>query len=188
MQVEALAKLPETEIRNNIKKEFTNFIQTFVADNETETKYERKARDIINAAKHHIVFGFKDLLHYNSELAALIFSEYYKFEPIINEAFTQYMHELEKNIIQAENGREEGPKDRYECSFDDGFDDVPDLSVRGLKCNLLGKLIKLRGTVTRTSEVRPELKVGVFKCRTCGKLSKPIVQQFKYTEPKRCLT
>jgi DNA replication licensing factor MCM6 len=36
--------------------------------------------------------------------------------------------------------------------------------------------------------VRPELKVGVFKCRNCGKLSKPIVQQFKYTEPKRCAT
>lgn len=36
--------------------------------------------------------------------------------------------------------------------------------------------------------MRPELKVGVFKCRTCGKTSKEIVQQFKYTEPKKCLT
>lgn len=74
----------------------------------------------------------------------------------------------------------------YECSFDSGYDEGLKDSVRGLKCQHLGKLIKFRGTVTRTSEVRPELKVGVFKCRTCGKVSKPIVQQFKYTEPKKC--
>ena len=98
------------------------------------------------------------------------------------------MHEYEKNMIQSESRREDEPREKYECSFDDGYDEVHDLSVRGLKCNLLGRLIKLRGTVTRTSEVRPELKVGVFKCRNCGKLSKPIVQQFKYTEPKKCST
>ncbi|MCB0367917.1 MAG: hypothetical protein KDD45_00400 [Bdellovibrionales bacterium] len=80
-----------------------------------------------------------------------------------------------------DNRREDEGREKFECSWDDGYDDVPDLSVRGLKCSLLGRLIKLRGTVTRTSEVRPELKVGIFKCRTCGKLSKPIVQQFKYT-------
>lgn len=42
--------------------------------------------------------------------------------------------------------------------------------------------------MTRTSEVRPELKKGVFKCKNCGKLSKEITQQFKYTEPKKCST
>ena len=91
-------------------------------------------------------------------------------------------------MIPADSRREQEIKDKYQCSFDDGFDEVHDLSVRGLKCNLLGRLIKLRGTITRTSEVRPELKIGVFKCRNCGKLSKPIVQQFKYTEPKKCTT
>jgi len=32
-----------------------------------------------------------DLIHHNHELASLIFGEYYKFEPIINEALTQFM-------------------------------------------------------------------------------------------------
>ena len=89
------------------------------------------------------------------------------------------MVEYEKNIIH-EDSKQNDEKDNYEVSFDFGYIEE-DSSVRGLKCNLLGKLITLRGTVTRTSEVRPELRVGVFKCRFCNQLSKPIVQQFRYT-------
>lgn len=90
------------------------------------------------------------------------------------------MWEFEKNYNQMETRGDE-PRESYECSFDQGYEDMVDLSVRGLKCSYLGRLITLKGTVTRTSEVRPELKVGVFKCRGCGKLSKEVVQQFKYT-------
>ncbi len=77
--------------------------------------------------------------------------------------------------------------ERYEVSFDQGYSSNVNDSVRELKSEHLGKLRSFRGTVTRTSEVRPELLVGVFKCMTCGTDSKEIVQQFKYTEPKKCL-
>ena len=50
----------------------------------------------------------------------------------------------------------------------------------------IGQLVAISGTVTRTSEVRPELFLGVFTCRECGQASVPIVQQFKYTEPAKC--
>ena len=180
MQIENISKLPETNLRQEIKREFTTFIQDF-RDENGNRKYEQAAKVAIHSSKHHIMFAFRDLLHHNGELSTLIFSEFYKYEPIINEALTQFMHEFEKNQIQGHERREEEFREKYECSFDEGYDEVPDLSVRGLKCNLLGRLIKLRGTVTRTSEVRPELKVGVFKCRNCGKLSNKIIQQFKYT-------
>ena len=42
--------------------------------------------------------------------------------------------------------------------------------------------------MTRTAEVRPELKKGVFKCMGCLVPSKEVEQQFKYTEPKKCAT
>ena len=168
-------------MKESLKKEFTNFINEF-RDERGEKKYRQLAHHAINNNKKIVVFGFKDLIYHNNELATLIFNEYYKYESIINAALTQYMHEEEKNMMKesGENRGEEN-KDHYECSFDNGFDELQDQSVRGLKCGYLGKLIKLRGTVTRTSEVRPELKVGVFKCRTCGKYSKEVPQQFKYT-------
>jgi DNA replication licensing factor MCM6 len=42
----------------------------------------------------------------------------------------------------------------------------------------------ISGTVTRSSQVRPELLRGTFTCLECGTDNKNIQQQFKYTEPK----
>lgn len=38
-----------------------------------------------------------------------------------------------------------------------------------MKSNLVGKLISFKATVTKTSEVRPELIQGGFNCEVCGK-------------------
>lgn len=54
--------------------------------------------------------------------------------------------------------------------------------VRDLKTNKIGKLCSLKATVTRTSEVKPELLYGTFQCMDCRILAKDIQQQFKYTE------
>ena len=76
----------------------------------------------------------------------------------------------------------------YEVAFDRGAEvDQLDNSVRDLKCEMLGKLKSIVGTVTRVSEVRPELIEGKFACGYCGKLSQRIPQQYKYTTPKKCL-
>ena len=40
--------------------------------------------------------------------------------------------------------------------------------IRDLRTDKIAKLISFQGTVTRTSEVRPELLVAVFQCELCG--------------------
>ena len=54
--------------------------------------------------------------------------------------------------------------------------------IRDLKTKKIGKLMSISGTVTRTSEVRPELLYGSFICEVCGGLVNDVEQQFKYTE------
>lgn len=44
------------------------------------------------------------------------------------------------------------------------------------------------GVVTRTSEVRPELLQGTFKCLDCATVIKNVEQQFKYTEVCACFS
>jgi len=44
----------------------------------------------------------------------------------------------------------------------------------------------ISGTVTRTTEVRPELLYASFLCMACNSEVKGVEQQFKYTEPKLC--
>lgn len=51
----------------------------------------------------------------------------------------------------------------------------------------LGRLMSIHGTVTRTTEVKPELLLGTFKCSECGSISESVEQQFKFTEPIRCV-
>lgn len=40
--------------------------------------------------------------------------------------------------------------------------------VRQLKTNRIGRLVSVSGTVTRSTDVRPELLRGTFSCRKCG--------------------
>ena len=58
--------------------------------------------------------------------------------------------------------------------------------IRDLKSEHYGTLVSFSGTVTRTSEVRPELFYGGFTCVHCGTLTSGIEQQFQYEEPKAC--
>lgn len=50
----------------------------------------------------------------------------------------------------------------------------------------IGRLVSVSGTVTRSSEVKPELIYGAFVCRGCGSSFPSIEQQFQYTEPQIC--
>lgn len=54
--------------------------------------------------------------------------------------------------------------------------------LRELDTHQIGKLLSVSGVVTRTSEVRPELLSGNFRCLDCGAVIKDVQQQFKYTQ------
>lgn len=53
-------------------------------------------------------------------------------------------------------------------------------------CCVVG-ILQVSGTVTRTTDVRPELLAGSFKCRKCMSRVPLVEQQYGYTEPMRCL-
>ena len=65
-----------------------------------------------------------------------------------------------------------------------GFE-TPD-RVRQLKTEKIGHLLSVSGTVTRTTEVRPELVYASFTCNECGKVINDVEQEFRYTEPTMC--
>lgn len=58
--------------------------------------------------------------------------------------------------------------------------------IRSLHTDKVGKLLSISGTVTRTSEVRPELLFGTFTCMECKASVRDVEQQFRYTEPIMC--
>ncbi|GBE60961.1 DNA replication licensing factor [Babesia ovata] len=58
--------------------------------------------------------------------------------------------------------------------------------LKEVRCHMIGELIAIRGQVTRTSDVRPELIRGTFKCKACGTIIENVRQNFKYTVPVKC--
>lgn len=44
----------------------------------------------------------------------------------------------------------------------------------------------MQGTVTRSSEVRPELYLATFKCLECQAEVANVQQQYKFTQPLIC--
>ncbi|CAK7198141.1 MCM DNA helicase complex subunit mcm6 [Sporothrix eucalyptigena] len=58
--------------------------------------------------------------------------------------------------------------------------------IRALRAANIGQLLSISGTVTRTSEVRPELSLATFICPACKSVVPNVEQAFRYTEPTQC--
>jgi DNA replication licensing factor MCM6 len=68
------------------------------------------------------------------------------------------------------------------------FFHLPRISrLRDLKAENIGQLTSFSGTITRTSDVRPELLIGSFKCTDCGTECSDVEQQCHYTTPSICV-
>ncbi|PYH97545.1 DNA replication licensing factor Mcm6 [Aspergillus ellipticus CBS 707.79] len=89
--------------------------------------------------------------------------------------------ELERNI------REKTRHQQTDKLFSLAFYNLPLVSrLRQLRTSQIGKLVSVSGTVTRTSEIRPELSLGTFICEECKTVVTNVEQTFRYTEPSQC--
>ncbi|KAI9822959.1 MAG: MCM DNA helicase complex subunit mcm6 [Phylliscum demangeonii] len=72
--------------------------------------------------------------------------------------------------------------------FSIAFYNLPLISrLRHMRTASIGHLLSVSGTVTRTSEVRPELSLATFTCEACRTVVSHVEQIFRYTEPTQCL-
>ena len=60
------------------------------------------------------------------------------------------------------------------------------LALRQVRSNSIGTLISISGTITRTTDVKPELIYGCFVCDSCGAVIPSVDQQFQFTKPTTC--
>ncbi|CAE7766614.1 mcm6, partial [Symbiodinium sp. KB8] len=121
---------------------------------------------------------FSHLQQYDSHLASTIVEEYYRFEPFLRTAVFSVVKDRHADFALVEGS----PRDFF-VAF---YNMQAQLRVRDLKTREIGCLTSFNGTVTRTSEVRPELLSGSFECEECSTVLDGVEQQFKFTYPVRC--
>jgi DNA replication licensing factor MCM6 len=124
------------------------------------------------------------LLQKDDVLADAIQRQYYRFLPYLRKALHNLVAEYEPEYLKINPTSAATDSTNLQSrEFSVAFYHLPLVSaIRDLRTDKIGTLMSISGTVTRTSEVRPELLFGSFICEVCGALVHEIEQQFKYTE------
>ncbi|KAG0036717.1 MCM DNA helicase complex subunit mcm6 [Podila clonocystis] len=153
--------------------------------------YLQQLRQLSNWDLHTLYVDYQDLLMYDDVLAGAIEDQYYRFLPYLRRAIQNltWKYNPAYSYVNTTLGETATirPTGSMSREFSVAFHNVPaHEGIRDLRMTRLGKLMSISGTVTRTSEVRPELVYGTFTCKDCGGVMHNVEQQFKYTEPLMC--
>lgn len=175
-----------------VKRLFLEFLNEFTVepvaqpqasdDMDTETRphlYVEEYEKMRNCGSTTMPMDFNHIMEHNNTLQEAISEHYLRFEQTLKSALQQFASQHSRRV-QSQN--EKLTKDIWLA-----FHNLPRIhKLRELDTFQIGKLISVSGVVTRTSEVRPELLSGNFKCLDCGAVIKNVEQQFKYTQPLLC--
>ena len=177
-----------------VQRRFVEFLQTFVIEeymandaSQTSSAHQGPVYEYVDQAfsmkndEHTTLYvDFRHVLQSDPTLAEALQLSFYRYEPFLRkgvQAFIRSIPETAQYVV-GEHGDKE---------FFVAFYNLTTVErVRDLKSDRIGKLCAIQGTVTRTTEVRPELLYGTFTCLACGTLAENQEQQFKYTEPPLC--
>ncbi|XP_057788956.1 DNA replication licensing factor MCM6 [Salvia miltiorrhiza] len=165
----------------HVEKVFFDFLKTFrEADGGGgEAYYEAEVEAMRANDSNTMYIDFSHVMRFNDVLQRAISDEFLRFEPYLKSACKRFIMELRPTFIADDNPNKD---------INVAFYNLPLVKkLRELATAEIGKLVAVSGVVTRTSEVRPELLQGTFKCLECGSVIKNVEQQFKYTEPIICL-
>jgi DNA replication licensing factor MCM6 len=128
-----------------------------------------------------IFLDFTHVMQEDMELAEAMQSDYVRFEPFLRRAVLSFVLELHPELDDPSSSTP------YNQTYFIAIHNLPTvLPVRNLRTDRIGRLASVSGTVTRTSDVRPELLVGSFRCSKCGLVAENIQQQYHYTRPNLC--
>ncbi|KAL1761521.1 MCM2/3/5 family-domain-containing protein [Schizophyllum commune] len=157
-----------------------------------ETEGERIYIDQIHSMREYeittLYVDYSHILETDVVLADAIKNQYYRFLPYLRRAVLNLVEEYEPEYLKINpTSASTDSANLQSREFNVAFYGLPLVSgIRELRTDRIGQLMSISGTVTRTSEVRPELLYGSFVCEVCKGIINDVEQQFKYTEPSLC--
>lgn len=63
-------------------------------EDSNDSKYMKAIRSLFSTGNRLLVIAYEDLVYFSLEFANLIFDEYYKYEPLLSQALTQFATEF----------------------------------------------------------------------------------------------
>lgn len=189
----------KTQLVQRVQKNFQAFLEHFRlrgedGNLEPDLYYLEQAKTMISEGKRTLYVKIEHIEQLDaaevgfppSVLRSVIESKYMIVRDALNAAVPQLLSKIEEPDLQEEVRK---ARETEELKFTVAFYDLPLYSgIRDLRTEKLGRLVSICGTVTRTTDIKPELLVGTFQCNECNREVTGVVQQFKVTEPSMCPT
>lgn len=185
-----------------ISATFLEFLETFVDISEEQNEvdpedpdapprrpptpvYIAQLRTLKERMRTTLYVDYDHMMRFNPDLV-VIADEFFRFDPILRQCVGEF---VAKHADAAPNSADQPAPDPTARSYWLSIYNLPTVrKLRDLRSEQIGELSSVSGTVTRTSEVRPELLLASFTCGECDDPFLNVEQQFRYTEPPMCQT
>ncbi|KAI9325175.1 MCM2/3/5 family-domain-containing protein [Obelidium mucronatum] len=170
-----------------VQAAFERFLLDFADGDGGDKYYVAQVRAMKAGGTQTLFVDLQHLRTANQVLCALVETQFYRMDPYLRKAVQSVVRTHAPDYLRESRGSvfsdDAGVMRDFSIAWYnlDGF-----RKLRSLRMDMVGTLTAISGTVTRTSEVRPELLFGTFKCEDCGAVIKDVEQEFKYTEPTVC--
>uniref|UniRef100_A0A915ID43 DNA replication licensing factor MCM6 n=1 Tax=Romanomermis culicivorax TaxID=13658 RepID=A0A915ID43_ROMCU len=164
--------IKKDEEGERVQQLFQEFLKTFKKDG--ECVYKKLVDELARPERNTLSVDFPDVETFSEPLTNAIVENFYRFYPYLCRALTNFARDQNVAII----------KKQLYISF--GGVSLRN-KLRELVADKIGKLLRVTGQVVRTHPVHPELFSGVFVCNDCNTIVPNVEQQFKYTQPSKCL-
>ncbi|KAI3633767.1 hypothetical protein MIR68_008099 [Amoeboaphelidium protococcarum] len=157
-----------------VENTFKAFLLNFKDENQ-QYKYRDAVLLMAQQSKTTVICLYKDMLDFDEALTLTVSKEFSRFEQNLVRGLQAACEQLCEEYAKGKQ-------------FHVAIEGMPEqLSVRDMKSVAIGSLQCIKGTVTRTSIVRPELISGTFQCVECKNLYHNVQQQYAYTTPVQCI-
>jgi DNA replication licensing factor MCM2 len=154
----------EPKFRRRIARDYLHFLTTFT-DEAGQSVYNARIRAMCAANSESLEVSYLHLVESNAFLAKLVANVPLATLAIFDEATMRMVLRLFEEY------------DKIKNEIHVRITDFPTVdSLRDLRYNHLGTLIKVTGVVTRRSGVFPQLKLVKYDCGKCGAVLGPYVQ------------
>ncbi|RDA85153.1 hypothetical protein CP532_1576, partial [Ophiocordyceps camponoti-leonardi (nom. inval.)] len=209
------ANIPRVEDRIGliVQEHFESFIESFTEEPSpsgaptpsaatTDKYYLAQIRGMRSFQLSTLYVDYRHLRSWNQTFADAVTGQYYRFLPFLTAALNNMMakyvpqyfreHRQPTTASSTATQTDEATSRKNEHQQTDklfalAFYNLSLVSrVRSLRAANIGSLLSISGTVTRTSEVRPELSLATFVCEDCRAVVPNVEQTFRYTEPTQC--
>lgn len=162
-----------------IQAEFSRFMKEFAAENEVPI-YQKAIESLSEAERNTLFVDMHHVHSYSATLYESIELQFYRLYPYLCEALRlaaidACTEDVDRQLMLR--------KEVY-VSFK-GLENR--VNIRELTAEKIGAMVCITGQVVRTHPVHPELSRATFICEDCGVTVRNVEQQFRYTQPSRCV-